>query len=165
MLAINLLRRRLPLTRGKVAFVDALDPKEPWRFKWRAQRDGNTFYAARNVRLGKGRWTVQTLHKFLTEAPQTDHQDCDGLNNQRYNLRPCTSQQNNANRRKSKGCSSDFKGVYWDKRDSRWCSQIGVNGKTIRLGRFADEVEAANAYNESAILHYGEFARLNQLPT
>jgi hypothetical protein len=39
---------------------------------------------------------------------------------------------------------------------------IGVDGKSIKIGRFFSEIDAAKAYNEFAIKHFGEFARLNQ---
>jgi hypothetical protein len=36
-----------------------------------------------------------------------------------------------------------------------------VRGKNNALGFFASEVDAALTYNAAAILHHGEFARLN----
>lgn len=41
-------------------------------------------------------------------------------------------------------------------------AEIRVNGKSLRIGRFATEQEAARAYNEAARLHHGEFAVLNE---
>ena len=95
-----------------------------------------------------------------------DHIDRDGLNNRRGNLRLATQTQNNANsigsptRRMSR-----YKGVYWD-RDNRyrasgyWIATVMVNGKQITRCA-ATEIEAAAAYNQLALQHFGEFARLN----
>jgi len=38
---------------------------------------------------------------------------------------------------------------------------LRVNGKNRHLGRFADEVEAAKAYNIAAFAAWGEFATVN----
>lgn len=36
-----------------------------------------------------------------------------------------------------------------------------INGKTIRLGRFSDEIEAAKSYDKAAIIYHKEYANLN----
>ena len=41
---------------------------------------------------------------------------------------------------------------------------IGLNGKSVHLGRFELEIDAARSYNEAALQRSGEFARLNILP-
>jgi hypothetical protein len=38
---------------------------------------------------------------------------------------------------------------------------IIVDGKILQLGRFRSETEAARIYNEMAIKHFGEFAKIN----
>ena len=48
---------------------------------------------------------------------------------------------------KRTGSSSSFKGVSWSAQRQKWCACIGYNSKTIPLGRFKDEVEAAKAYD------------------
>jgi hypothetical protein len=82
------------------------------------------------------------------------------------NLRIATASENGGNRKKTKSflgqqCSSKFKGVSWHKRDKKWCSHIHVQQKTIYLGYFIDEIEAASAYNKAAIEYFGDFAKLN----
>jgi hypothetical protein len=71
--------------------------------------------------------------------------------------------QNNANRKKSVGTSSKFKGVSWYEAGKSWQSQIQVNRKMIYLGRYTNERDAAIAYNGAAMLHFGEFALLNEV--
>lgn len=64
--------------------------------------------------------------------------------------------------RKTRGISK-YKGVFWEKRRSKWVAQIKVNYKHIYLGQYDNERDAAIAYNGAALLHHGEFALLNQV--
>ncbi len=61
----------------------------------------------------------------------------------------------------SRGGSSQYKGVTWDKARQKWRAQIRINGKSICIGRFAVEEDAAEAYNAAAFEAWGEFSRLN----
>ena len=54
---------------------------------------------------------------------------------------------------------SKYKGVW--KRKASWRANIKHNYKTIHLGSFKTEEEAARAYNAKATKLYGEFAKLN----
>lgn len=93
-----------------------------------------------------------------------DHRNRNSLDNRRSNLRICTIQLNNANRRKqSKPCTSQFKGVYFNKQYSRWMARIKYWKKYIFLGRFDEEKDAARAYNKKAKELFGEFACLNKI--
>lgn len=151
----------IPLTKGKNAFVSDEDFVRISQFKWQARRDAKSkqdlWYAVR----GTGP-SFTTMHKFVMGGPWHDHKDGNGLNNQRENLRPCTRSQNMANRRKQKGCTSDFKGVC--REGDLWAARIRYNGKRTTLGRFDIEEDAAHAYNNAAKACFGEFAKLNDLP-
>jgi hypothetical protein len=57
--------------------------------------------------------------------------------------------------------TSQYRGVYWVKRDGRWKSKITVNNVMIVLGNFTDEYAAALAYNDAARKCQGQFAILN----
>lgn len=107
------------------------------------------------------------MHRFIMRVTnpkiQVDHKDLDGLNNQKYNLRTCTNAENSRNK-DGYGGTSKYKGVCWDKDRYKWRASIGYNNIKIRLGRFANEIEAAIAYNHAAIKYHGEFARLNVIP-
>lgn len=92
-----------------------------------------------------------------------DHIDGNGLNNQKNNLRLATNSQNNCNRIAKKNGSSKYLGVSLCRKNGLWCAQIRRNGRTIRLGYFKQEVQAAICYNEQAPLYHGEFARLNNI--
>jgi hypothetical protein len=92
----------------------------------------------------------------------TDHKDGDGLNNRRKNLRNCSPSQNIHNQRVRSGeKSSRFKGVSWSTEKGKWRAQIIVRPKSIHLGYFDDEEDAAEAYDEAAIKYFGAYANLN----
>lgn len=56
---------------------------------------------------------------------------------------------------------SRFRGVTWDYRRQKWMAKLKANGKFVNIGRFADEVEAAQAYDAAARIHFGQKAKLN----
>lgn len=91
-----------------------------------------------------------------------DHEDRDGLNNTRGNLRVCVVDSfNSANKIKCPGKSSQFKGVAWIVRDKKWRARAVFDGKTSYLGHFDKEVDAALAYDKEAKRLFGDFALLN----
>jgi hypothetical protein len=59
------------------------------------------------------------------------------------------------------GMYSKYKGVTFNKNRNKWTSSVFVNGKSIHVGTFTDEIEAAKAYDEAAKMYQGEFANLN----
>lgn len=154
--------KTIPLTRGKVALVDDAD------FEWLQQWKWRTLKAAGN---GIERWYAITgqrkntlsMHRVIMaryrsiDGLEFDHRDCNGLNNQRDNLRECTQKQNVGNSRKRLRSSSKFKGVYWHKGTSKWMARI----KNKYLGIFHNEEEAARVYDDAAKATFGEFARVN----
>lgn len=65
--------------------------------------------------------------------------------------------------KKNKNTWSKYVGVTIadKKRNKKWMARIVVDKKTIHLGKFYTEEEAALAYNEAALKYFGENARLN----
>lgn len=53
-------------------------------------------------------------------------------------------------RRKRAGCSSQFRGVTWDRRGLKWLAQICYKGKKKFVGYFPDELSAARAFDIAA---------------
>jgi hypothetical protein len=67
-----------------------------------------------------------------------------------------------SNRRKTKiKTTSQYIGVSLEKSRGLWVTTIRNNNKSIWLGRFNSEIDAAKAYDEAAKKYHGEFARLN----
>lgn len=156
--------KTIELTQGKVALVDDADFQRLDAYKWFAARcQKGRWYAGRNIPDGKRQRTLLMHREIISDAsiPRVDHWDCDALNNQRANLRPCTVSQNNQNARKRKDNPYRFKGVTWHTRDESWRVRIRSNGKRIWLGYFSDEEAGARAYDEAARKLHGEFARVN----
>lgn len=78
------------------------------------------------------------------------------------NCRWVTRSQQLSNRRKFSGaCTSIYKGVNWNRGRGMWAAHISVNGKTLYIGSFSSEIDAAKAYDTAALKHFGEFANPN----
>lgn len=158
--------KEIKLTQGKFAMVDDVDYEWLSQWKWYAAKFSNTFYAWRGVNVNRKVKIIQ-MHRLilgLTDTQtHTDHIDGNGLNNQRLNIRACSRSENMRNKKPNRRSASIFKGVHWHKPNRKWVAQIGVNSKARYIGSFDSEIEAAMAYNEAALKHFGEFARLNQI--
>lgn len=81
-------------------------------------------------------------HKGLV----TDHKDNNPLNNNKSNLQLITNRENAS--KDQKNGSSKYIGVCWSKDKGKWESQISINGKTKKLGRFNNELEASEVYQK-----------------
>ncbi len=150
-----------------IVLLDDADHYEQSKFLWHISSTRNTYYVRRETHIYNKRDVIY-LHREIMSVPsdmKVDHINGNGLDNRRENLRVCTHQQNLFNGRKHQNCSSRFKGVSWSQSRSRWCAFIKRNGKTVNLGRFRVEVEAAIAYNRAATELFGEFANLNVVTT
>ena len=148
--------RRIYLTHGLYAMVDAADFKELNKYKWCATRRAGKVYAMATIN-GK----PVLMHRFLMrprKGYQVDHIDGNGLNNCRWNLRICTAAQNQANRRPCGG-SSRFVGVC--RRGDKWEAWFKHKGEWFTLGRYDDEIQAAKARDRKAYAVNGEHAYLN----
>ena len=155
--------RTIALTQGYLALVDDADFERVSAHKWCATRCKTNVYGIRKVKTSEGRITSQLLHRFIMGVTgreiDVDHEDHNGLNCQRHNLRKCVRGENDGNRRKARG-ASQFKGVSWDSSRCVWRACIRIE-KTVHLGYFADEVQAALAYDTAARIRFGAFANCN----
>jgi hypothetical protein len=154
----------IPLSRGLVARIDDEDYALVSRHKWYAVKPYDTFYAATRIPDENGRRVYVYMHRLilgLTDRhDQADHEDGDGLNNTRLNLRPCNNTQNSANKGRYKRNKSGFKGVSWHKGCGKWRAQICVNRKKKYLGLFDAPEDAHAAYSKAAKELHGEFANV-----
>jgi len=159
--------KEIQLTNGKVTKVDDHLFDELNKYKWRANKMNGQYYVVRwDKSTGKGRAVL--MHRVILGVTdrnvQVDHKDLDPLNNQLYNIRRATHKENSRNRGITKRSTCGYKGVFWEKRANKWRAQLGIDDKKIHLGLFHDIKDAARAYNAAALIHHGEFARLNEIP-
>lgn len=151
----------IPLTRGKIAVVDAVDAAVIAARLWFCYPSGNTFYAATHSR-DAGKQISIPLHRMILQPPDglfVDHIDGDGLNNRRSNLRAATRSENIRNRRTNTNNTSGYKGVSFNRKLGVWVSYIFIDGRNKYLGKFREPQEAHHAYCAAAKKYYGEFAR------
>lgn len=155
--------KEIELTQGRVALIDDEDYDIVSLYNWHTRRTTRSDYAA-TTRCGK----TLHMHRMVMLAPaglEVDHINGDGLDNRKSNLRVCTVKENRRNRRPSRGqrrSSSGLKGV--QKNGKKWASYITVDYQKHYLGIFTTKEMAARAYNSAAKKHFGEFARLNEVP-
>ena len=100
------------------------------------------------------------------DGVQVGHLNGDPLDCRRANLVVRTIQQRTFGMRKMRSrkgqpCTSRFKGVFFESWTKKWRANIEVDGKKRSLGRFGDEIAAAQAYDEAARELFGEYAWLN----
>ena len=60
-----------------------------------------------------------------------------------------------------KGGKTRYNGIRWDKNREKWQVRLTINGRRESFGYYADETEAAKAYDRVAREHRGEYACLN----
>jgi hypothetical protein len=144
---------------GRVARVDDGDYGLVTQYRWWAREWHRKNGAVSGPYAANG---DLLMHCLILGVKGVDHIDHNTLNNQRFNLRPATQSQNGGNASKRSGSTtSRYKGVYWDRAGRVWIAGASANRRSVHLGRFASEVDAALAYDAGARELFGEFAALN----
>ena len=149
----------------EVMFVDNEDFERVNKYKWRLNQVIHSKYGLGRIedkKTGKKRSVM--AHRFvlnLEDKLTIDHIDRNGLNNQKSNLRIATPSENQHNRGLNKNNTSGYKGVTFNKMAKKWQSQIRYEYKTLYLGCFENQKEAAVEYDKKAKELFGEFALLN----
>ena len=153
--------KRIPLTKGQEALVDAQDYDYLMQWKWHCGTNG---YACRSLKGGRSvllhRAVFGRTHGYVSR--RVDHCNLNPLDCRRRNLRSATQSQNMAHRGLDRNNTSGFKGVCFNKRRGKWLAYITVRNRRLYLGCAYDNPrKAAQAYNRAAIEHFDEFAVLN----
>ena len=130
-------------------------------------RWGVAIVSAADARLlRRGAWSLSVKHyavnqnQYLHHAVKGSgkrwgHENGNGLDCRRSNLRRASHQQNAWNMKRMKDNTSGFKGV--SRCRSRW--QVKICGQHV--GVFDTKIIAALAYDREARRRFGRFARLN----
>lgn len=127
------------------------------------EKDSNySRYGKRGIRVSEEFQDVNIFYEWainngFQEGLQIDRIDVNG-HYDRDNVRWATQAQNACNKRPIGG-TSQYKGV--SRQNNRWRVSIGHNKKTIFVGSYIEEKDAARAYNQKAIELHKEFAHLN----
>lgn len=116
--------------------------------------------------LTKRGYVTTTLGKFLMKPPKGKQvyprRFNQELDYRKSNLVVCTLKERQRLLPKKKSLhSSSYRGVSFSKSSKKWRAGIQVNGKSINLGDFKKEKEAARAYNAAAKEYFGKMAYQN----
>jgi hypothetical protein len=147
--------KKVPLANGQFAIVDDEDFELVSRFKWHLLKMHNKpiGYAVSNVRM----------HRLIIDVPHdmyVDHINGDPLDNRRCNLRICTNSQNQQNTA-SRGGSSKYKGVSFNKKSGKWKAAFLFEGRHYYCGLWDCEDKAARAVDKKRGEVCGTFASKN----
>jgi hypothetical protein len=152
---------RVPLTLGYEAVIDAADVPLVVGYDWSVMRSKGKRYARRN-HWTKDKQTTILLHRVIAGAAvgaHVDHEDGDGLNCRRNNLRSATHQQNCMNSRMRSTNRSGFKGVNKHTLCNKFVAQICTRGVRQYLGLFNTAEEAHAAYCRASAEQHQAFGR------
>lgn len=152
----------IALSQGYFAKVDIEDVDMINQFSWSISAMRGTVYAKTSLARTNGARKNIYMHRMIMNVPkgmETDHINHDGLDNRKKNLRKCTRRQNMLNIKTING-KSKYRGV--SKHRNRWRARTkAITGKSIFLGSFHKEQEAAIAYDDAIISTGEDIAYLN----
>lgn len=152
-------------TQGHRALIDEEYYDFAMMIRWSLKPWRGTFYAVKQQHQAPNMY----MHTWITGFNETDHIDGNGLNNKRSNLRDVTHAQNLQNQRIQTRSRSGYRGVSYFKGDGKrkklWRARIKIDGQDTTIGYYSTPLEAAIAWNAVALDAWGEYARLNVIPT
>jgi hypothetical protein len=158
----------IPIKGGFKAKIDSEDYARVSEHKWyKTTARSGRMSVVTNLKIKSGYKQV-TLGKFLMKPPRGKYvyprRFMEGFDYRKDNLIVCTMAQRQQMLPKSRHHgSSHYKGVSYSTRHKCWQVGLQNKGKTINLGLYKTEHEAAEAYNRAARRHFGEFAYQNQI--
>lgn len=161
--------KKLTLTHNKYAYVDEEDYDLVKNYAWTASLSRKIRHYARTFiksEEGEKKTTSLFLQHLIVGTPPLGKRlffkDGDPLNCQKSNLEFVTfGQASHSYYQKNKHCKNakeNFRGV-----TVSYIARIGYNNKSIILGTFDSELNAALAYNQKALELFGEKAVLNAI--
>ena len=160
----------LPVNKGKdKAKVDTEDFVKLSKLSWRTVTStSGRGVVVTSVQTPKGVRMV-TLGAYLMKPPKGKQvyprRFQNGFDYRKENLIVCTmkERQRILPKNRNKIGTSQYKGVSFYSKNKCWRAGIGVDGKSIHIGFYDTEDEAATAYNKAAIEHFGQQAYQNQI--
>jgi hypothetical protein len=148
------------LSQNMEAKIDVTDVDIVSQRKWHASKKSSGLcYASSKVKHDSKSGQL-LMHRLIMSAETgqvVDHINGNGLDNRRSNLRICSHSENMKNRTLDKRNQFGMKGV--SARGLMYRATIQNDGKTIDLGTYITDVEAAAAYRGAAKALWGNLAR------
>jgi hypothetical protein len=159
----------LTLASGSFVLIDQEDYERASQLKWRMVvcKKGRRRLRILSSMKVKGRRKTISLERFLA-CPRPGQiayaLRAEELDYRKMYILCCNYQdrQRCLSKRKNK-TTSQYKGVSFLTRVSKWRAAIQVDGKSINLGDFSYEWQAALAYNMAAVKYFGDRCFLNQI--
>ncbi|MGE3973184.1 MAG: AP2 domain-containing protein [Bdellovibrionales bacterium] len=143
--------------------IDQEDLKRVAEYTWRIRRrkDSSKLSIITSVRTDRGVKNV-SLPQFLMRPAKGKlvypRRHLEGFDYRKNNLIVCSIQQRQQMLpKKRKDTSSKYRGVSYLKKKDKWRAAITVDRRSINLGDFDSEKEAALAYNRASKKYFGEF--------
>ena len=144
-------------SKGEEFYFDLEDYEKIKDYSWYINKDG---YVASKPK--------EMMHRVIMNCPSdklVDHKHGEDTrnDNRKENLRVCTRQENNRNRKPKSDTKSGVAGVVWHYKNKKWVAQIAVNKKNIYLGSFEKKEDAIKARKEAEDRYFGEFSYDNSM--
>ncbi len=151
------------------AKIDKSDLARVSKHTWRVlTKDSGRKKVVTNIIDKQGRNRQISLGQFLMKPPKGKmvypRRFMEGFDYRKENLVVCTMQERQRILPPSRRFgSSKFKGVSYINSRRRWRAAIKHKGKSVSLGLFKSEEQAAAAYNHAALQYFGKDAYQNQV--
>jgi AP2 domain. len=161
-----------PIGKDQTALIDRLDADFIEDYQWYLSKAMGGYIQRQVTQEGKvkniylHREIAQRMvgDRPLTNKDFVEYQNENKLDNRRENLLITTISEHGQRRKKSQRNKSGYRGVFYSKNREKWQASIQAHRKKEFLGYYQTPEEAAQAYNNAATRHYGDKARLNELP-
>lgn len=157
------------LKNGDKVKIDKEDFERVCQHQWYIiqQRNQGKKQAVTNIKI-KGAFKQVTLGRFIMKPKKGQYvyprRSREILDYRKENLIVCTMRERQIMLPKRRGaCSSTYKGVAWEGSRNKWRAHIDIKGQTRTIGYFAEESDAARAYNKKAKELYGDMAYQNNV--
>lgn len=146
---------KIPLGRNAKHGYALISKEDAWidKYNWTISITGGGYAVSRI------NGTQTLMHRLIMKNPkglEIDHKNRVRLDNRRSNLRTATRSQNAANSVKRVGASM-LKGIWFDKKSSKWVAKASKDKKQIYFGYFDNKEQAYQAYLKGARKLHGEF--------
>lgn len=125
--------------------IDKEDYEKIQEYRWADNHNG---YISTVVNIGNKKYKTIILHRLITNCASdkvVDHINHDKTDNRKSNLRICTRQENNRNRRIAKNNMSNTTGVYFNEQSKKWVAYIMVDQEQKYLGIYENIEDAIEA--------------------